>query len=434
LHLQYITLDDIIDLVGDDDIHTEEELRLLWTESMKSVDCSSQHIAYDSFVLLMKGQTKEPELPVPSLRLTSLSSLQEDESETEPCSPEKRLSSPSETPQVESHGLYLRDPAGHDASLSSLPNLSGPLLHDTSSSTIGEPLSGDHVHEEADETIVELHDMSRPLKLLRGRSKSLAEESEFGVEPSSQKDTRHAHAPPERDAKVSQQRPNQSAVATSRQFYRAHRQMRMAVMEVSRRFEEEQTRRARDNLMAEKAKEAGMTGLGQAGLVMRHGHKVHVTTDAIRDYLEKDKAEKQQLVEKATRRGGRGRGNRKKTISDMSAMMNASLGQDELSIIAAKAGQPSLKTANTGFASALPDLVESADVAETTTMPTLRLSMTDNGPPINVVDVDMIRKATVPGEFHQTKDPFRSDGMYGRSRISAPVGIAQGKKKEDGKV
>ena len=399
---------------------------------MKSVDCSSQHIAYDSFVLLMKGQTKEPELPVPSLRLTSLSSLQEDESESEPVSPEKGVSSP----QVDSARVYFLDTAGHSASLSSLPNMAGPPLHEISSSTLGEPLSGDNViDEEAHETLVDLHDMSRPLKLLRGRSKSLAEESEFGVEPTSQKETRRAHALPEHDAKVSQPLPNQSSVATSRQFYRAHRQMRMAVMDVSRRFEEEQTRRARDSLMAEKAKEAGMMGLGQAGLVMRHGHKVHVTTDAIRDYLEKDKAEKQQLVEKATRRGGRGRGNRKKTISDMSAMMNASLGQDELSIIAAKAGQHSLKTANAVFDSALPDLVESADLAETTTMPTLRQSMPDSyGPPINVVDVDMIRKATVPGEFHQTKDPFRSDGMYGRARISAPVGIAQGKKKEDGNV
>jgi hypothetical protein len=75
--LQYITLDDILVLVGDDDIHTEEELRLLWTESMKSVDCTSQHIAYDSFVLLMKGPSNQAELPVPSLRL--LGSLQNDE-------------------------------------------------------------------------------------------------------------------------------------------------------------------------------------------------------------------------------------------------------------------------------------------------------------------------------------------------------------------
>merc|ERR1712087_135809 len=41
-------------------------------------------------------------------------------------------------------------------------------------------------------------------------------------------------------------------------------------------------------------------------------------------------AEQQALLEKANRRGGRGRRNRKKTISDMSAMLSPSLTQDEM--------------------------------------------------------------------------------------------------------
>merc|ERR1712137_535325 len=91
--------------------------------------------------------------------------------------------------------------------------------------------------------------------------------------------------------------------------------------------------RARDKLMKEKVKEA----MG-AGLVMRHGTKLQVTSEAIRKYLDKAMVEQQALLEKANRRGGRGRRNRKKTISDMSAMMSPTI--QDIGEVAASAKTP----------------------------------------------------------------------------------------------
>lgn len=419
-----------MNLVGNDELHTEEQLRSLWKDSMRSVNCTSQHIAYDQFLRLMKGQTKDPDLPMPSVRLASLGSVPEGESTIEEGMPEDVSSMPPRVANIEDSKPHLLESAGDSDSLASLPNMTSPAMYDTSSSTLGgvssspildSPIEGKKITELGNpaSTIPELAG-SPGSKLVRGRSKSLADEAESFVPPEAtfQKDTRRAIALPERDPKVSQELAGQSTLAVSRQLYRAHRQMRLSVLEASRRFEEEQARRARDTLMAEKAKEAGLMGLGQAGLVMRHGLKVHVTTDAIREYLEKYRAEQQQLVEKATRRGGRGRGNRKKTISDMSAMMNPSLGQDEMTMIAAKAAQSPdatkliLNSSLTNFAS-VPELPKT-----TRPLPLPPKLPKAVLPPVDVVDKS-VRKPTIPGQFHHTKDPFSMDGMYGGARINA---------------
>jgi hypothetical protein len=449
-----------MNLVGNDELHSDEQLRGLWKESMKSVNCTTAHIAYDQFLLLMKGQTKEPELPPPSsARMASLGSVPEGGSvvEEHPEFTEEAGKGPNSLPpRVANLGepeVHLIDPtANEDWSLNSLPNMTSPAMYESSGSSIGlsgspgldSPLISKVVSEEPSSEIPVLAE-KKPGIITRGRSKSLAEESESSNDspvPSFRGDSRIALSLPERDPKVNQElAKNQSALSVSRQLYRAHRQMRLSVMEASRRFEEEQARRARDALMAQKAKEAGMMGLGQAGLVMRHGHKVQVTTDAIRQYLEDYKAEQQELVEKATRRGGRGRGNRKKTISDMSAMMNPSLGQDELAGIVAKAvktPQTAKETLNASLSDfglsdfGVPDLKMPVAAPFTAMAPhppgphatppvgptkAASVAVIETGPSVRVVDKSL-RKATVPGQFHQTKDPFRSDGMYGGARIS----------------
>lgn len=442
-----------MNLVGNDELHSEEQLRTLWKESMKSVNCTTAHIAYDNFLLLMKGQTIEPEIPPPSARLSTLVSVPEGESvagEQSDSAAKDEEESTSLPPRVsllgEPEALFVGPKANDDGSMSSLPNITSPAMYESSSSTLGMSQSPgiespsvskvvSDVPGAGASFVPELAD-KRPPIITRGRSKSMADESESpdahheSFVPAFRGDTRRALVLPERDPKITQElAKNQSALAVSRQLYRAHRQMRLSVMEASRRFEEEQARRARDTLMAQKAKEAGMMGLGQAGLVMRHGHKVQVTTDAIREYLDNYRAEQQQLVDKATRRGGRGKGNRKKTISDMSAMMNPSLGQDDLADIVAKAartpeaakdimnaslndiGMPDLKRAipTTGRGRRSENGVAPPNVSIVTTV--------DAGPSVHVSSGKTIRKATVPGEFHQTKDPFSSDGMYGGARI-----------------
>ena len=51
-----------MDLVGNDSLHSEEVMRKMWTDSMNAVNCHQGRIAYDSFMLLMKGQGQTKEI------------------------------------------------------------------------------------------------------------------------------------------------------------------------------------------------------------------------------------------------------------------------------------------------------------------------------------------------------------------------------------
>jgi hypothetical protein len=195
---------------------------------------------------------------------------------------------------------------------------------------------------------------------------------------------------------------SKSALVVNRKLYRAHRQMRMAVLEASKRFEEQQSAHAKEVILAQRVLEEeaeGKTEVGmgmiQAGLVMRHGHKGQVSSEAIRSMLKENRVQQQALVEKATRRGGRGRRSRKKTISDMSAMMN-SMGQDEMLTIAVSAAME-------------PPVLE-----ESKTLSSKNLLAVSNSADLELSDVEGdIRGATIPGAFRKTRDPFSNEGLYG---------------------
>jgi hypothetical protein len=195
---------------------------------------------------------------------------------------------------------------------------------------------------------------------------------------------------------------SKSALVVNRKLYRAHRQMRMAVLEASKRFEEQQAAHAKEVILAKRVEEEeaeGKTekgmGMIQAGLVMRHGHKGQVSSEAIRTMLKENRVQQQALVEKATRRGGRGRRSRKKTISDMSAMMN-SMGQDEMLTIAVSAAMD-------------PPVLEEAK-----TLDPRSLNVAANGPDLDLPDIEGdLRGATVPGNFRKTRDPFSVESLYG---------------------
>jgi hypothetical protein len=288
------------------------------------------------------------------------------------------------------------------------------------------------------------HTVLNPSIVTRIRSQSLEEDNYLAVEDAnietSPKDSRRALNLPEHASKqtTKDELSNKSALAVNRQLYRAHRQMRLSVLDACKRFEEQQASRARDTLMKEKVKEA----IG-AGLVMRHGTKFQVTSDAIRSYLDEAQAEQQALVDKANRRGGRGRSARKKTISDMSAIMNPSMGQDEMSLLASKASSQTPNSPrevfNNSFSAAqnMPDLSEEAIGKINIGIPSMpktggvagsypknQLATVAQGNddvmlPPNLPQVDHcdVRKATVPGQFQKTLDPFSSSGMYGGSRL-----------------
>lgn len=94
--------------------------------------------------------------------------------------------------------------------------------------------------------------------------------------------------------------------------YRAHRSMRHAVLEASTRLEEEQQRRAREEMRKEQAKLNT-----SAGLIMRRGGEL--SADAIERFVNQKKKEEQEKVQKATKRTGRNH-SRKKTSSDIRGM------------------------------------------------------------------------------------------------------------------
>jgi len=524
-HKGYITLPDIVNLVGSDDMETEQEMREMWTESMNNVGSTQQHITYDHFLLIMKGQTEKAVLQHHidrDLRPKHLESVPEQDDEilgtaaSETMTETDATSPPPTSMKVKSAdaatGLDLLTSA--DASSkrdksrflltessrnrNSLPNLGVSKMYDSEGSLLtveSRPDSSPPVTSlsqnatwpskaENDKAKIVKNSVSFPQKpaiITRRRSKSMETEyaecerpdspiedsfddasirskAELGV------DTRRALTLPERHDAIQGEFANKSALAVNRELYRAHRRMRISVLEASRHFEEKKVIRARDTLMKEQVKEA----MG-AGLVMRHGTKLQVTSEAIRKYLDEAMAEQQVLLEKANRRGGRGRRTRKKTISDMSAMMSPSMSQDELGEIAALAAMsqtPDSKrsTVRCDFDNVeeLPDLSSITTIeAKVNNDKTINLAPRPTGGGVrgtqrrhsshrvqvqvqntkrrhssnriqvhvdslssvaaidavstNLPQIDhkSLRKPTVPGQFLKTEDPFGVAGMYG---------------------
>mmetsp|Transcript_9712 Transcript_9712/g.10454 ORF Transcript_9712/g.10454 Transcript_9712/m.10454 type:complete len:1083 (-) Transcript_9712:318-3566(-) len=452
-HKGYIALNDIINLVGSESMANEKEMRDMWTDSMSNVGGTQRHITYDHFLLIMKGQTQKVVLEGPmdlDLGTNQLESVLEHTDHQS-----NQLGAVLEHTDDHSTGMTaISGITGEKSTCKSLgedphyishssPNIGVASVYDTSDKSfvrIDSPLSSpiassSRLKVDIDEK-AELNDgtvplMPQPEIVSRKRSQSL---EQVMVE-----DTRPSRCLPEKQMlkNMNDESANKSALSTNRDLYRSHRQMRISVLEGSRHFEEKQAIRARDTLMKKQVKEA----MG-AGLVMRHGTKLQVTSEAIRTYLDEAKEKQKVLLEKANRRGGRGRRNRKKTISDMSAMMNPSMGQEEMGGIAAMAVHaqtPDSKrsTIECSFdgVDGLPDLSSSGK--EWSTSPSLVPKLTSNiqprrgsskrvqidtsaieinnvptTPDLPEIDLKCVREPTVPGQFQKTVDPFSASGMY----------------------
>lgn len=517
-HKGYITLNDIVNLVGSDDMATEQEMRDMWTESMNNVGSTQQHITYEHFLLIMKGQTEKAVMQHHidhDLRPKHLEMVPEQEDDVQvtktpaaPPSPIKRKSvkinldvvtkdielSASDDDADAKRSLLLASASNQK----SLPNMRVSKMYDSEGSlaAIGSrpdssvsssqnaawptPTNVKKVAEERAKLVQNaIPFIPKPSTITRRRSKSLENEhaeydraqspmddfsddlegslnlskAELGV------DTRRALTLPEQKAAMQDELAHMSALAVNRELYRAHRRMRISVLEASRRFDEKKAIRARDTLMKKQVKEA----MG-AGLVMRHGTKLQVTSEAIRKYLDEAMAQQQVLLEKANRRGGRGRRTRKKTISDMSAMMSPSMTQDEMGKAAELAIYSSTPDAKRSLAEynfddieGLPDLSSravieaSASFEDTTTLTPRsgggaqrrhsahrmqaqgatrrqsghRIQVPDDlaqaptiddpssTPNLPQIDHKSLRKPTVPGQFLKTEDPFGASGLYG---------------------
>jgi hypothetical protein len=420
-----------MNLVGNDSHISEESMRKMWGDSTKAVNCKKAHILFDEFLLLMKGQTREAVegegvtkgrvaeeksdgfqtgadnsiLLASGDRVTVDGRIVETSSVTSSLTPtaEQPLLTPLMpltpiTSGSDDAMAVLDTPLSMDdeddwkvppSPFGLMPSLTPPATPKRSAEDYVSPIANS-IHKMSPSSLGADQDKSselptippipKPGRYVRTRSRSFDEKDFKKADVQLfTADVRRAVALPGRDSAINDK--NKSALQVNRQLYRAHRQMRLAVFEASKRFEEQQAEHARNYLIAQEA-ENDKSPPKIAGLIMRRVENKTSSSEEVKKLLETNRKEQQSLMEVASKRGGRGRRTRKKTISDMSGMMG-SLSQDDLSNIVAQA------TAATDPLPPLPSVIET-------------------GP-----DLDLVRGATVPGEFKKVRDPFGAHGKYG---------------------
>ena len=128
---------------------------------------------------------------------------------------------------------------------------------------------------------------------------------------------------------------NNSIMVNNRELYRAHRKMRLAVLEASKRFEEETARRIlaeihtahNSNPDTGGSNKIAAPGNGKndskPGLIMRRGtqNNKQLSSESVRKLLAQREKEHQKSLNEASKRGGRTR--RQRVVSDLSSMMNS---------------------------------------------------------------------------------------------------------------
>jgi hypothetical protein len=177
---------------------------------------------------------------------------------------------------------------------------------------------------------------------------------------------------------------SKTPLVVNRELYRAHRSMRLAVLEASKRLEEEQQRRAREEMRKEQAK----SNKG-AGLIMRHGGEL--SADAIKQFVAQQQKEEEKKRLDASRRSGR-RHTRNRTSSDIRGMFG-----NTASDLGNRGTLPPNRKET--VSAGIPDFnkpLSPRHMAASTTATTSDLP-----------ELPKVRNATKPGQFRKTNyDPF----------------------------
>jgi len=422
-HKGYVTLDDIMDLMGSDVVQGEEALRKMWKDSLKDCNCSAARITYEDFVLIMKGQTRDFEAEAPGVtrsdsgqRLNGAVLFAVNEVDEAEANLRSTKLNADVHPNIGADAVSATGVTTTPQSMKAISAFVAPLTPDVSDlRVLDSPLSmddnggmpitsqfpglptfptpttpkrgilpdakslddamGNTINSNPERKDTYLTEIPKPNTVhVRGKSRSFDErelKTTFDI------DSRRALALPEHDPKMKNAFVNDkqlSALQANRQLYRSHRQMRLSVIDACKRFEEQQTKHAHGVLLAEK----NIDNVGFAGLVMRRVENKTVSSEEVKNLLEKNRKEQRSLMEKANRRSGGRRSRRKRTVSDLSTMMG-SLSSEEMTKVAVK--------------SMIPPVIE--------TQP-LEFSVDDTN----------FRNATVPGEFRKVRDPFGSHGKY----------------------
>lgn len=288
----YINFKDVMDLIeGSDVCENRDDLELMWKESIQHVKGDLDQITVDDFLLLMKGQALgEQTTPFRDHRrappLGAVPEGQVSPIAARPVTPEiadfkqshliPKLEEGVEQPDTV-HGLDVR----------------------------AEELKGD-----------EKEGVDRRKQYFRLRSRSLEHHNKSSFFDDEDDDSNNSPRPSlllpsksKRNIENVIEDGSKTPLVVNRALYRAHREMRLAVLEASKRFEEKRKLRER---LASKA--AGTPG---ASLVMRRGDTAQVTfSNSSTSSMEMVKP-----IESKTKARGR---NRRKTVSDMTGMLQAS--------------------------------------------------------------------------------------------------------------
>lgn len=417
-HTGYITFENFMDLIGNGAVHSEEALREMWGEaSMNSTDA---HITYEDFLLLMKGQTKSSSLRDSFRRPTTPNKM------ARPTTP--MLDKLSLHPVVESSGSERPSSAGHASaggfmSLSfeeTLQDSDGPLGMDSDSDgALNQGFIEAVEHQGSGflvkDSLIRTYSDSSPVDK-KTRAKSFDSDEAMPPTASWQKNPlkpvnfpEHKHTDGNVNNLLSDK--SKTPLVINRELYRAHRGMRLAVLEASKRLEEVQQRRASDVLQKEQAR----TNKG-AGLIMRHGGEL--SADAIRQFVIQQQKEVELNVLNASKRSGR-RHARNRTSSDIRGMFGNS-GSDVSNLT-----MPKREATTGGVASGIPDFRNPPRAPATPTTPTKTPLSPD------LPELPKFRDATKPGQFRKTTyDPF-SFGVKNLSKKSDKVVVPSGELMRD---
>ena len=375
-HTGYITFENFMDLIGNGAAHSEEALREMWGEaSMSSTDAC---ITYEDFLLLMKGQanpsktkTVQPKIRPPTPQMKDTMGLH----------PVLEISIEDASPEISAaSGGFMSFEQEEEQS-------DGPLCIDD---------DGDNGTLNLKESQMKPSENEVPsveTKSLR----SVSFDGEDGKAPAGGKNLHRICVNlPEHERtneKVNNMLNDKSKtpLVVNRELYRAHRIMRLAVLDASKRLDDERQRRAREEMRRET-----MSNKVGAGLIMRHGGEL--SADAIKQFVVQQQKEEERQVHEASKRAGR-RHARNRTSSDIRGMFG-SYGSELANLTT-----PPMR--ETVAVMGIPDFSAPAPSGDNT-----RLSpppLMSNEAPIapDFPELPVVRNRTVPGQFRKTDyDPF----------------------------
>lgn len=327
-HKGYITFDNILDVMGATEPQEQEEIKRMYHDSLTSCrrdqTRDANHIYYEDFLLLMKGQCRDKEGNIcaasPRLLPTETTSMPS-------CLPELTLSplvedlsesSVEGSPSRENVLKKRVKQSDEDNSLDdfSLSKEKLDIVVEESNDKLGRQRLRSHSFDDSRHNNPNIHGKLTP----RDDSTPSPKAMPLNFFPISLQDTKRTSQNHHTVESVSN-------IGNNRELYRSHRKLRLAVLDASKRFEEETARRVLKEI--ESKSSVPQHSNTNAGLIMRRGtnnvrnREKELSSEAIRKILQQREMEHRKNMQEASKRGGR-RGKRQRIVSDLTSMMSSS--------------------------------------------------------------------------------------------------------------